>query len=336
MIKRIIKDAHAGRRPLVSVIIPARDPGRFLAAALASVRAQAGAAFEIIVVDDGSKENILPGLERCKITARLVYLRHPAPLGLSAARNTGLRFSRGEFVVFLDADDMLLPGKLALQAGLLSRDKKLAAVCSRWRYLYEDGSLSPCDGYYSSGAELRWRIFEGNIAPVHAFCFRRSALRELGGFSTGLSACEDWELLARLIWSGARLHFHPEPTAVYRRHGASLSSDPRRMYAGGLRTLLNIQALAGRSATAKLAFDAAFMRLQLTAARRCLSAGDTAGAEKYFLRAAGAARSLEDPGAARAMLAEEISRESWSDIRYKGVPKNLALPPPLGRRRPLP
>lgn len=325
-IKKVIKDSPPGRGPLVSVIIPARDPGRFLAETLASVYAQAGSAFEIIVVDDGSKENIPAQLERAGTSARLVYLRHPAPRGLSAARNSGLSASRGEFVVFLDADDLLLPGKIALQAGLLSRDKKLAAVCSRWKYLYEDGSLSPCDGYYSSGAELRWRLFEGNIAPVHAFCFRRSALLELGGFSAELDACEDWDLLARLVWSGAGLHFHPEPTAVYRRHGASLSSDPLRMYAGGLKTLLRIQALAGRSAAAKRAFDAGFTRLQLTACRRCLSAGDTAAAEKYFLRAAGAAGRMQDPGSARACLAEEISRRSWSDIRYKGVPEKLSLP----------
>ena len=156
---KIITDNVGKGFPLVSVIVPARAPGRFLKPALASVYEQKNTAVEIIVVDDGSKENILPRLKPGKAPVRLIYVRHPKPLGLSAARNTGLRFSRGEFTVFLDADDLLLPGKLSLQAGILSRDKSLAAVCSRWKYLYEDGSSSPCDGYYSSGRELRWRIF---------------------------------------------------------------------------------------------------------------------------------------------------------------------------------
>ena len=328
---RIIKDAVNGGGPLISVIVPARDPGRVLKSTLASVYEQRNAAIEIIVVDDGSKENIPALLKPGKASVRLVYVRHQKPRGLSAARNTGLKFSRGEFVVFLDADDLLLPGKIALQAGILSRDKSLAAACSRWKYLYWDGSLSASDGYYSSGAELRWRIFGGNIAPVHAFCFRRSALVKTGGFSTALSACEDWDLLARLIWSGAKLYFHRETTAVYRRHGSTLSSDPARMYGNGLKTLSNIRTLAGRSAVAKQAFEAGFIKLQLTACRRCLSAGDDAAAKQYFLKAVGsAAPPLSCAGgggeAARSLLIEEVSRKSWSDIKYKNVPKRLSSP----------
>ena len=94
-----------------------------------------------------------------------------------------------------------------------------------------------------------------------------------------------WDLVARLIWSGAKFYFHREPTAVYRRHGSSLSSDPARMYGNGLKTLSNMRSLAGRSAGAKQAFEAGFIKLQLTAARRCLSAGDEAAAKQSFLKA---------------------------------------------------
>ena len=313
----IINAGVESHEPLVSIIIPAKDPGRLLHQTLDSVLKQAGVWLEIILVDDGSKEQLRPFLSGLKTSFRLAYLRHSKSMGLSTARNAGLNFSRGEYVIFLDSDDFLLPGKVSVQAGILSGDKTLTAVCSRWKYLYEDGSLSVADGFYSSGKELRWRIFEGNIAPIHAFCFQSETLKKIGGFDAALSACEDWDLLARLIWGGAKFYFHPEVAGVYRRRSGSLSSDAGRMYTNGLKTLLKMRSLAGNTSEVEKAFETGFIKLQIAACRRLLNTGNISGAKKYFLKAVKHVWSRKSTAMPQKFFFKEVCRSSLNDIKSK-------------------
>src|SRR4051812_30232823 len=98
--------------PQVSVIIPAHNSADFIGTAVESVLAQTFADYEIVVVDDGSTDGTREVLERFE--GRIVYL-HQQNRGVSAARNAGIRRSRGELVCFLDADDIWRPEKLARQ-----------------------------------------------------------------------------------------------------------------------------------------------------------------------------------------------------------------------------
>jgi glycosyltransferase involved in cell wall biosynthesis len=122
---------------LVSVIIPCYNHARYLGQAIESVLDQSYPRVEIIVVDDGSTDHTT------QVAARYsgVHYVRQENQGLSAARNTGLRQSRGDFPVFLDADDLLLPG--ALEAGLncLKTQPEAAFVSGHYRYIQEDGSF---------------------------------------------------------------------------------------------------------------------------------------------------------------------------------------------------
>src|SRR6516162_6773931 len=113
-------------RPLVSVTIPCFNQARFLSDAIASVRRQRYAPVEIVVIDDGSTD------ESARIArAAAVRLARQANAGISAARNAGLEMARGEFIVFLDADDELLPDAVESGVEVLQRNPSVSCVVRR-------------------------------------------------------------------------------------------------------------------------------------------------------------------------------------------------------------
>ncbi|MCP4359414.1 MAG: glycosyltransferase family 2 protein, partial [Chloroflexi bacterium] len=111
------KTPTSPEKPQVSVIIPTYNSARFLPEALDSVFCQNYDAYEVIVVDDGSTDNTLDVLKPYR--DRIHYICQENA-GSAAARNTGLWLAKGEFILFLDADDLMLPGKLRQQAAFLS------------------------------------------------------------------------------------------------------------------------------------------------------------------------------------------------------------------------
>ena len=111
-------------QPLVSVVIPCFNHGRFLPEAIESVLAQTYPWIEILVVDDGSTDNTR------EVAAQYPHVRYVYQhnQGLSAARNTGIRHSTGDFLVFLDADDLLYPGAIACNVGYMQEQQDAAFV----------------------------------------------------------------------------------------------------------------------------------------------------------------------------------------------------------------
>jgi glycosyltransferase involved in cell wall biosynthesis len=122
-------------QPLASVVIPCYNQGRFLPDAIESARHQTHGAVEIIVVDDGSEDDTRAVARRYGVQ----YIRQRRA-GAPAARNTGLRESRGEFLIFLDADDRLLPQAVATGIEWLGRRTDWAFVTGHVRLMTEDGS----------------------------------------------------------------------------------------------------------------------------------------------------------------------------------------------------
>jgi glycosyltransferase involved in cell wall biosynthesis len=218
---------------LVTVVITCHNHGRFLRAAVESVRRQAFTHSEIIVVDDGSTD------ETPEITASLPDIRciRQAWQGLSAARNTGWRASRGRFVSFLDADDRLLPG--ALQAGMAWAATQPSAAFVSGHYVVIDANavqkssrFRPCvmSDHYRA-------LLCSNYIGMHAtVLYRRETLERHGGFDPSLPASEDYDLYLRV----ARVEpvvCHPEVVAEYRWHGANMSLDSALMLSTTLRVL---------------------------------------------------------------------------------------------------
>jgi glycosyltransferase involved in cell wall biosynthesis len=204
---------------LVSVIIPCYKHAQFLGQAIESVLRQTVHSYEIIVVDDGSPDET----ETVAKHYPTVQYVHQQNQGLSAARNTGLRHSRGSFLVFLDADDRLLPNHLLLSLQAFQRRPDAAFVCGDYRFVGDDQAIHlhdcrPQPDHY--GTLLRSNF----IGPPHTVMFRREAVVRSGGFVPGLKSCEDQDLYLRIART-APIYCHHEVIAEYRRHTNQMSQN---------------------------------------------------------------------------------------------------------------
>lgn len=214
---------------LVGVVIPVYNGGSLLVEAVRSVLEQDPPAGQVVVVDDGSEEDLGPALR--PFANRIDYVR-VSHRGSSAARNIGLERVKTDTVVFLDADDRLLPGALACRAALLEGAEAVWGYTEGYvqgpageRRLFSAAHpplMGPVDGWLFEGLLCR------NFITTDAAIIRRDVLLKLGGFDETISGTEDWDLWLRLAgMSPAR--YSRQPTFVYRLGANSLSSDRRRM-----------------------------------------------------------------------------------------------------------
>jgi glycosyltransferase involved in cell wall biosynthesis len=204
---------------LVSVIIPCYNQAHFLAEAIESVLAQNHPRFEILVVDDGSTD------DTSEVAARYPEVRclRQENRGLAAARNAGLRSSEGEYVVFLDADDRLLPN--ALEAGLecFEDHRECALVAGHYRLIAADGSLLRQWESQRVNGDHYLALLRGNNIGMHAtVMYRRAVLESVRGFDTSLRACEDYDLYFRVARTFPICH-HGKLVAEYRQHDANMT-----------------------------------------------------------------------------------------------------------------
>lgn len=209
--------------PLVSVVMPAYNAARTVAAAIESVRAQAIDELELIVVDDGSTDatpTVLAGLSM----PRLQVLRQPNA-GPSAARNRAIDAARGRYLAFLDADDVWLPGKLQAQCQALADDAR-ASVAYGWVDFVDDrGQFVHRDRRAALDGDVYAPLLQHNfIASGSNILVTRDALARAGGFDEALRGVEDWELNTRLASQFAFVHV-PRVVTQYRKSDDSLSSD---------------------------------------------------------------------------------------------------------------
>jgi glycosyltransferase involved in cell wall biosynthesis/SAM-dependent methyltransferase len=216
--------------------VPCYNQGQYLGEAIESARDQTYPSLEILVIDDGSTDDTADVAKRYDPAVR--YIRQPNG-GLAAARNTGLRESVGIYLVFLDADDRLLPRAVEAGIACLRAYPGSAFVSGHYRYIRTDGSIhrewAPSNG---RGTEGYLALLRGNYIGMHAtVMYRRDALERVGGFDTTLSACEDYDIYLRIARTCA-VGRHDELVAEYRQHGGNMSRDSllmRRMALAVLR-----------------------------------------------------------------------------------------------------
>ncbi len=232
-------------RPRVSVVTIFLDAGRFLREAVESVFAQTYADWELLLVDDGSKDagTTLARAYSSEHPARVRYLQHEGGVnrGMSASRNLGAREARGDLIAFLDADDVWLPGKLEQQVALLDAHPAASLVCGPtedWFSWTGDPVDGPRDFVRSLGFDeptvvhpptLLRRVLESRVptpAPS-AICVRRAAFERVGGFEesfTGvLSLFEDQAFLSK-VYLSETVVVGAECCARYRQHPDSCSA----------------------------------------------------------------------------------------------------------------
>lgn len=209
----------------VSVIIPCYNGAAFLREAIESALGQLPAPGQVIVVDDGSTDE---SVDIARSFSEVDVIAQPN-CGVSAARNAGLAQARGEFVVFLDADDILLPGALAAGAAALAAEADRVMVYGGTEIIDAVGGHLRYSDQPIRAVTARM-IFLGTHPVCSQSMLRRDAVVGAGGFRSGLAYSEDMELWLRLAAAGGALFCHGQRVAKYRRHGGSASQDAMRLY----------------------------------------------------------------------------------------------------------
>ncbi len=190
-----------GEGPRVSVVIPCFDQAHFLGEAIESVAAQTRAGAEIVVVDDGSSDNSYAVAGRYPAVRRLRQENR----GVAAARNLGLAGSSGEFLVFLDADDRLLPEAIELGVSALAKRPNVAFVAGMSRDIGSDGRELGDRRQPLVTQDHYLRLLEDcYIWSGSSIVYRRSALEAVSGFDESLSAGDDYDLYLRIAFAPSR------------------------------------------------------------------------------------------------------------------------------------
>jgi glycosyltransferase involved in cell wall biosynthesis len=214
----------------ISVVTPCYNAERFIAQTIRSVLDQTYQDFEIIVVDDGSIDGspqVVQGFSDPRI--RLLSQTNAGP---AKARNTGVRAATGEFLAFLDADDLALPHRFATQLAILEEDPLLSVVGSGYIWIDESGAQLPWPHHsWQHTPDLNdissW-LLDCPFVPS-ATMLRRQAWEDVGGFDEELVGPEDWNFWMRLVVTGHRMTWQQEVICLYRRSANSLSENADRM-----------------------------------------------------------------------------------------------------------
>lgn len=275
--------------PEISVVIPTYNYGRYLPTAIDSVLAQQGVDVEVVVVDDGSTDNTQEVLGAYVGRIRVLQQNNQ---GAPAARNLGLQEARGEFILFLDADDRLLPDALLSRLEYLRLHPECDWVYGPQEYRSEHGGDDTVDWDYSRFAYRYARqgnilayLLLGELIQTSTVLARCETVRQIGGFRLDLPVLQDYELWLRLA-AVARVGYVEESNVVVMTHPSSLSHSSKDNY----RTLLMILEDAEArypQAVRELgyAWRKRMAKVLLERSAHLLAQGSHEQARKYLLRA---------------------------------------------------
>jgi glycosyltransferase involved in cell wall biosynthesis len=271
--------------PTVSAIIPTYNRAALLVEAVESALAQHRPPDEILVIDDGSRDDTAARMAAYGERVRYVPQANAGP---SAARNHGFRLARGEFLALLDSDDLWTPGRLERQLELLQRHPDTDVVFGR-EVLFGAGQPDRDWNLHdpevrrvleqSSGplAEALALLIRENVVPTSTALFRRSLLDRAGYIDESLRQAEDWDLWLRFALAGARFSYVPAPLCRRRMHDSNLIHDKEARMRATLAVLeRHFLALGDLQAAAErrhslLSYDLGSMKLRERDYRSALS-----------------------------------------------------------------
>ncbi|MGA2802026.1 MAG: glycosyltransferase [Verrucomicrobiota bacterium] len=237
-------------KPLISVIVSAYNVEPFLAETLASVQRQTYREFEVIVVDDGSTDRTSEiARQFVEKDARFILLRQKNA-GTAAARNAALKQARGEWIAFLDADDVWLPEKLAAQLNLLKQKPRANLLFTDY-FLWDgqnDFGRRYSDPDKFPDGDVGRRLIFFNLFCISTVIIKREMLDTVGWFDVELLMAEDWDLWLRIAERGLCAKGVRQPMARYRIWPGQISHNTIRMCECNIRVLEKALARPQRTA----------------------------------------------------------------------------------------
>ncbi|MEP0917140.1 glycosyltransferase [Leptolyngbya sp. DQ-M1] len=218
--------------PEISVIIPAFNSEKTVQETIRSVLNQTFTDFEVIVVDDGSKDSTLNVVS--SVTDPRVKVFSYKNAGVSTSRNRGFAQATGEYVSFLDADDLWTPDKLEAQYKALQKNPQAAVAYSWVDYIDQNGKFFCAGNHVTASGNIYEKLLLHNLLENGSNpLIRRQAFADTGGFDPALSSVADWDMWLRL---SAHYEFVavPSPQVLYRVTAGSMSSNFLKLEAEGL------------------------------------------------------------------------------------------------------
>ena len=222
--------------PLVSVVMPAYNARPFIEEAIRSVLNQDYPNIELVVVDDGSRDGTPEAAEQFDVRVKVLRQRNAGP---AAARNRGIAAAGGDFIAFLDADDVWFPGKVSMQVQYLQGHPDVGVVFGgflRW-YPQPDGSFLAAPAPVNLGSPLKlvpghsgWiykDILLDSVICIITAMVRRSVIEKVGTFDESLRTGEDYDFWLRVSRQFRAAEFD-RTLAYYRMHAASTTQVPRK------------------------------------------------------------------------------------------------------------
>lgn len=213
----------ADRMPLVTVLLPVFNGATFLRAAIDSVLASSFEDLELLVIDDGSTDSSV-AIIRSYQDPRVRLVVHELNRGLIASLNEGLDLARGRYVARMDADDIMLPERLARQVNALDNDPGLGVVATCVEFINGDGEVTGAwdtDRATISESAIRAMMPRTNCIAHPSVMLRRSTFVGMA-YSPDQPNAEDWDLWMRFMSAGGRVGKVPEVLLRYRTHPSSI------------------------------------------------------------------------------------------------------------------
>ena len=264
--------------PTVAAIIPCFNAAQFVGDAIQSALAQTYPRLEIVVVDDGSTDDLTDALRPFQDRVNVVVQPHQ---GLAAARNRGIRETQAELVALLDADDRWHPDKIRRQVAVLGSRPECCLVYTARQLIDKVGEpVREGTTWYPLApepvqGECLVELVGANRLMSSSVLFRRAALGA-GWFDERLAACEDWDLWLRLA-EQHQFAYVNEPLTEIRVHDSNMTLDASQMYASSLQ----VRELVIRRGRRKEAVTQA-QAILLPAAHRAYEVGDISRARELF------------------------------------------------------
>ena len=202
--------------PKISVIIPSYNRKNYIKESIESIRAQSYQDFEIIVVDDGSTDGTLDILKDYGSEIHLIQQKHGER---AMARNKGIEESKGDYIAFLDSDDIWLPEKLSLQLEVMESSAQVVCVYGSCLRMDEKSRPLPTAQRQKKGysGDVFLKLLKRNFVPSPTPLIRRSCFEKSCRFNTKYALYEDWACWLQIAKMGD-FHFIPQALASYRVH----------------------------------------------------------------------------------------------------------------------
>ncbi len=226
--KTAIRDTHY---PLVSFVIPAYNAGKLILETVNSILNQSYAPIEVIVVDDGSKDNTGEVLASLTSEGRIRYIRQENQ-GQAAARKRGFEEAKGNYISFIDADDLIAPEKTGLQVAYLENNPECGVVYSDIYHFWhhKQDILLRKKLHYYSGQIFDELLREGNLIQVMTALIRRKVLTEYGLPGAKFRRSDDWCLWLNLAYHRVEFYFMDRVLAFQRRQKEGTLSDQKSYF----------------------------------------------------------------------------------------------------------